>query len=320
MKTSLLALIAVIALATIGVADAQAKRVGGGGNVGRQAPSGTMQRDNPGATGAAPRQAQPTQPAAPAAAPAAAPRPAAAAPASPRSRWMAPLAGLAAGLGLAALASHFGFGEALASAMTAGLLIMVVLAVVGFFLARRAAARQQQQPAYAGGYGLSGLGQEASVPNYQPAPIPATLRDQPIDMVHPASQPVLGSRLPEGFDADVFLRTAKVCFIRLQAAYDAGNASDLREFTSPEMFAELKLEIDARNGGLNQTDVVTLEAELLGVESGSVDQLASVRFSGMLREEADAAAAPFDEVWNFTRPLQAQGGWVLGGIQQLSRA
>ena len=84
--------------------------------------------------------------------------------------------------------------------------------------------------------------------------------------------------------------------------------------------AELKLEIDARNGALNQTDVVTLDAELLGVESGSVDQLASVRFSGMLREEADAAAAPFDEVWNFTRPLQAQGGWVLGGIQQLSRA
>ena len=208
----------------------------------------------------------------------------------------------------------------MASAMTAGLLIMVVLAVVGFFLARRAAARQQQQPAYAGGYGLSGLGQEASVPNYQPAPIPATLRDQPIDMVHPASQPVMGSRLPEGFDADVFLRTAKVCFIRLQAAYDAGNASDLREFTSPEMFAELKLEIDARNGGLNQTDVVTLEAELLGVESGSVDQLASVRFSGMLREQPNAAPEAFDEVWNFERPAAGNGGWVLAGIQQLTRA
>jgi predicted lipid-binding transport protein (Tim44 family) len=320
MKTSLLALIAVVALATIGMADAQAKKMGGGGNLGRQSSNAPMQRDSSGATGAAPRQAQPAQPAAPAAAPAAAPRPGAAPQASSRSRWMGPLAGLAAGLGLAALASHFGFGEALASAMTAGLLIMVVLAVVGFFLARRAAARQQPQPAYAGGYGMSGLGQEASVPNYQPAPISATLRDQPIDMVHPASQPVLGSRLPAGFDADVFVHTAKVCFIRLQAAYDAGNASDLREFTSPEMFAELKLEIDARNGGLNQTDVVTLEAELLGVESGSVDQLASVRFSGMLREEAGAAAAPFDEVWNFTRPLQDEGGWVLGGIQQLSRA
>ena len=319
MKTSLLALIAVVALTTVGMADVQAKRLGGGGNIGRQAPSSTMQRDSSGATGAAPRQAQPAQPAAPAAAPAAAPRPGAAPQAAPRNRWLGPLAGLAAGLGLAALASHFGFGEALASAMTAGLLVMVVLAVVGFFLARRAAARQPQ-PAYAGGYGLSGLGQEASVPNYQPTSAPASLRDQPIDMVHPASQPVMGSRLPEGFDADAFLHTAKVCFIRLQAAYDAGNASDLREFTSPEMFAELKLEIDARNGGLNQTDVVTLECELLGVESGSLDQLASVRFWGMLREEAGAPAAPFDEVWNFTRPLQAQGGWVLGGIQQLSRA
>jgi predicted lipid-binding transport protein (Tim44 family) len=233
---------------------------------------------------------------------------------------MAPLAGLAAGLGLAALASHFGFGEALASAMTAGLLIMVVLAVVGFFLARRAAAARQPQPAYAGGYGLSGLGQEASVPNYRPVTTPASVRDQPIDMVHPASQPVLGSRLPEGFDADAFLHTAKVCFIRLQSAYDAGNASDLREFTSPEMFAELKLEIDERKGAPNQTDVLSLDAQLLGVDAVAADHMASVRFSGMLREQPGTPAEAFDEVWNFTRPTAGQGGWVLAGIQQLSKA
>jgi predicted lipid-binding transport protein (Tim44 family) len=108
--------------------------------------------------------------------------------------------------------------------------------------------------------------------------------------------------------------------VRLQAAFDAGNTDDLREFTSPEMFAELKLEIDERNGAANQTDVVKLEASLLGVETGPVEHMASVRFSGMLRERADAAAEPFDEVWNFTRSADGKSGWVLSGIQQQDRA
>jgi predicted lipid-binding transport protein (Tim44 family) len=86
------------------------------------------------------------------------------------------------------------------------------------------------------------------------------------------------------------------------------------------MFAELKLEIDERNGAPNQTDVVTLEAALLGVQSGVTEHLASVRFSGMLREQPGAPAEPFDEVWNFGRPAQGQGGWVLAGIQQLTKA
>ena len=92
------------------------------------------------------------------------------------------------------------------------------------------------------------------------------------------------------------------------------------EFTSPEMFAELKLEIEGRQGAANQTDVVTLEAELLGVDTGPVEQLASVRFTGMIREEVGASAQPFDEVWNFARPVDTQGGWVLAGIQQLTQA
>ena len=106
----------------------------------------------------------------------------------------------------------------------------------------------------------------------------------------------------------------------MQAAYDAGNLNDLREFTSPEMFAELKLEIEDRKGAANQTDVTTLDSQLLAVQQAGDDELASVRFSGMIREQADAPAEPFDEVWNFARPLRGEGGWVLAGIQQLSRA
>jgi predicted lipid-binding transport protein (Tim44 family) len=324
MKSFWMTVLVVFALVGIGATDAQAKRLGGGQSMGKQAPSNTLKRDS----APAGQNASPGTPASPAAAPSAAPqRPAApqAAPASRGSRWMGPLAGLAAGLGLAALASHFGFGEELANAMMMGLIVMAVLAVVGFFMARRAAARgaMNREPAYAGagGYSTSTLGQEASVPQYAPLP---TSADRSISAFEPVHQPSGGSagalQVPADFDVDAFVRTAKVCFVRLQASYDAGNMADLREFTSPEMYAELKLEIDGRKGGLNQTDVVTLEADLLGVHNAAGDQLASVRFTGMIREEAGAAAQPFDEVWNFARPVGAQGGWVLAGIQQLTQA
>lgn len=330
MKSFWIALMLVVSTASIGLSDAQAKRVGGGQSMGKQAPSGNLKRDaspsQPGGTAATP-----ATPASPAAAPAATPRPAAApqaAPASRGSRWMGPLAGLAAGLGLAALASHFGFGEELASAMLMGLFVIGALALVGWFMARRkmganmARSGAGREPAFAGaGYSTSQLGQEASVPQYAPLPQQAASTAQPAAAAfEPLQAPAASGRVPADFDGPNFVRTAKVCFVRLQASYDAANTADLREFTSPEMFAELKLEIDARQGAANQTDVVTLEAELLGVDTGPVEQLASVRFTGMIREEAGAAAQPFDEVWNFARPVGTQGGWVLAGIQQLSQA
>ncbi len=316
MKTVWIALIAVCAAATIGLSDAQAKRVGGGQNVGKQAPSNMTQREAAPSAPSAPSAA----PSAPAASPAAAaPRPATPAatpPASTGNRWLAPLAGLAAGLGLAALASHFGFGEGLASFMMVALLAIAAIVVVRMILARRAAPRA---PAYAGGgYAYTGLGQEAAVPNYSPAPVPAASRDQPVDAVRASAEPVTAGLVPEGFDADGFVRNAKVYFVRLQAAFDAGDTNDLREFTSPEMFAELKMEIDERNGAANQTDVISLDGRLLGVETGATEQLASVRFSGSIRERADAGPEAFDEVWNFTRPLAGKGGWVLAGIQQIA--
>ncbi len=332
MKTLWLAVIAVFAAATIGLADAEAKRLGGGRTLGKQAPDSTMQR---GATPASPAGAQGTQGAAPAgqsAAPAAPASPAATAPrpgapaaapaAAGGNRWLAPVAGIAAGLGLAALASYLGFGEELASFLLIALLAVAVLVVVRMVLSRRAAG-SRREPAYAGASQYSGLGQgpqQAPSPRWQPAPAPTGAAPASEPPRTAAAQPVAAGPVPEGFDVDGFVRNAKVYFVRLQAAFDAGDTDDLREFTSPEMFAELKLEIDERRGTANQTDVVTLDAQLLGVDSGAGEHMASVRFSGMLREQPGAPAEPFDEVWNFTRPASGQGGWVLGGIQQLSRA
>jgi predicted lipid-binding transport protein (Tim44 family) len=118
------------------------------------------------------------------------------------------------------------------------------------------------------------------------------------------------------FDAQDFLRHAKVNFVRLQASWDEGNLADIREFTTPEMFAELKVDIDARGGESNRTDVVQLNAELLGVEDRGTEYLASVRFSGLIRESAGASAEPFSEIWNLSKAVRKGEGWLLAGIQQ----
>jgi len=124
--------------------------------------------------------------------------------------------------------------------------------------------------------------------------------------------------LPADFDVPAFLRNAKTYFIRLQAAWDRNDVNDIREFTTPEMFAELKMQLQERGNSVNNTDVVSLDAELMGIETVGNDHLASVKFTGMIKEEHNASAAPFAELWNLAEPVSGQGGWVLAGIQQLS--
>ncbi len=338
--SAVIALTAAITFA--GFADlAEAKRVGGGKSIGRQSQSVTRDAAPPPArspqdAAGAQKSAQPpaAAPNAPgqsnAVAPNAAARPAtagaaqaAAAPA--RSRWLAPLAGLAAGLGLAALASSLGFGEELASMMMLLLLVLAAVFVVRMVLARRS-ARGGMRPALApAGYPQTVMGPEATVQGYRPTAdvsYPAQRADLggqgAASATASAAAPTASWRVPDGFDVDGFVRNARSHFIRLQASFDAGDLGDLREFTTPEMFERLKFEIEQRNGASNRTDVVTLQADLLGVESTDVEHVASVRYSGMLREAAEESASPFDEVWNLTKPVDGSTGWVLAGIQQLA--
>lgn len=301
---------AVLALGlSLTISDAEAaKRFGGGKSSGMQRESVTSQRAAPSSSPTAPNQA---------AAPAAARQPAAAAAgqaAQPKRSWMGPLAGLAAGLGLAALASHLGFGEELASMMLIGLLVLAVLMVVGFILRKKAAA---QQPALAGAGGMQYAGADfnrGSQPAHQSAHQPAAGSFQA--MAPQAAGTGTGS-IPADFDVEGFLRNAKVNFIRLQAANDAGNLEDIREFTSPEMFAEIKMNFVERGKDAQQTDVVSLEAEVLDVTEESSRYLVSVRFHGLIREGAEGVADPFDEIWHLMKPVDGSRGWVVAGIQQV---
>jgi predicted lipid-binding transport protein (Tim44 family) len=162
-------------------------------------------------------------------------------------------------------------------------------------LARRNAAPPARPMQYAGGTGLGGV----------MSPIPE------------ATGSAVESSVPADFDAPAFLRVAKLNFVRLQTANDARNLDDIREFTTPEMFAEVKLQMDERGPAAQRTDVVQLDAELIEAVTEGPQHVVSVRFSGLLREEADAAAAPFDEVWVLTKPVTGERGWVIAGIQQV---
>ncbi|MDM8355918.1 Tim44 domain-containing protein [Pandoraea communis] len=318
----LLGVVAGVLAVGMTIADADAKRVGGGRSIGKQSNTVTQRQQTPqqptqAAPGAAPQQA------APAAAGAGA---AGAAAAKPANRWLGPIAGLAAGLGIAALLSHFGMGGAFAS-MMANVIIIALIAFAAMWLIRRFRGNksQSQTPAYAG------AGNDASnntlrqswdsqqQPSSQPAPLAQpSLSAVPAATAGAATAAVAAPfGVPAGFDVEGFLRSAKVYFNRLQAAWDKGDQADINEFTTPQMFAEIKMDLEERGKSTNRTDVVQLDAELLGIEQTAAEYMASVRFSGLIREAEGAAAEPFNEVWNLTKPVAGSGGWVLAGIQQL---
>ncbi len=281
--------------------DANAKRMGGSKSVGKQSQSVTQKQ-----------QAAPAQPAqAPTAAPATAAKPAAApAAAQPKKGFGMGgiLGGLAAGLGLGWLLSHFGLGEAAASFLM-GFLMVAAVAMIGLWLFRRFANKGQAT------YKTSPAG-GASWENQQRFD-----RQEPVNTGSSSAAPVVEAAVAEvaikDFDQESFLLNAKKHFVHLQEAWDRGDLEKLREFATPEMFAELNQDLQARATEQNRTEVVTIEADLLGVESLQDVYLASVRFSGMIREQADGPAESFVEVWNLTKPVNGQGGWVLAGIQQL---
>ena len=60
-----------------------------------------------------------------------------------------------------------------------------------------------------------------------------------------------------------------------------------------------------------------IDAQLLGIEDLGNDYMASVEFSGMIREDASAGPSPFREVWNMTKPKSGSSGWLVAGVQAL---
>lgn len=282
------------------VGQADAARLGGGRSIGR-APSAPMQQAVP-----AQKPVQQAQPSAPAPSPQA--------PAPSRFGGMGGiLGGLAAGLGIGYLLSHFGLGESGSSLIT-GLLIAALAGFAIMFVIRKLL------PA------VSGAGQNANIPVQasQRTGIDQTPRQEPA--LTPAANAFGGSgsqaepfksTLPPGFDEYAFLENAKQYFVSLQKVWDQGDLASLREFTTPEMFTTIQGDLAGRTDSANQTDVVSVNAQLIGIEMTNNLYYCSVQFTGMICEQPGAPAHQFSEIWNLSKPVEGPGGWVLAGIQQL---
>jgi predicted lipid-binding transport protein (Tim44 family) len=290
----------------VAVEFAEAARVGGGRSSGRQSSSAT--------NSAAPAQkTAPAQQAAPTPAPAPAP--------SGMSRFLGPLAGLAAGIGIASLLGSMGMGGALGS-MVGGILMIVLLLGAGYFIYRlltRGKSAAQQPLGYAGAGSTSAPAPaipQAQQPaqftgNAAPGSLAATLGGASSSLnAAPAS------RWPADFDAVEFERQAKMNFNRLQAANDAGDASTLRDFLTPELYRELEGEMKSAWGSQQKTESVDLHSEVLEVVTEGNLYVVSVRFTGQIRE--NGVLSNLNEIWHLEKPVNGGAGWRVSGIQQAS--
>jgi len=259
-------------------ASAEAKRFGGGGSFGKQRTfSAPMQK----APAAAPAPGAPAQ--------TAAPQPAG-------NRWLGPLAGLGIGAALGALFAGSGLGGGMGSLLMIILAVMAVMFAVSMFARRRQPAMQYagQQTAW------SGSADHAQQPSFSGQ-----------------SAMTGASGIPADFPVESFLRSAKTSFIRLQAANDRKDLDDIREYTTPEMFAEVSMQIRERGDEPQKTDVVSVNADLLEVVTEHDYAIASVRMSGQLSEN-NGVAESFDEIWHVQKNLKDDKSvWLLAGIQQV---
>jgi len=321
-RLSVLAVVAAFLGLSVLPTDAEARRLGGGGSFGRSAPSQFQKSPSTapsGTTSTAPSKQQATNPAGATAGTAAA----------PRNRFLGPLGGLAAGLGLAALFGYLGFGAGMAEFL--GTMLMIAAAVFAvMFLVRMLRGQQaaKPRPAYsapgATSSGQNSYRQASTNPINDPVPGMGAPRDDQgfgqfgnasaFDAPMPAATPV--KDLPAGFDEANFVNSAKKFFVTMQGVFDKGDVDGLREYCSDDVVDHLRAEIEARGNAVNRTDVVTLDAQLIGFETDVDEQIATVAFTGMLREEQDAAAEEINELWIMSRPVSG-GGWVLSGIHNL---
>lgn len=279
MKRFLMSLTIALTCLSLFAVTAEARRFGGGGSIGKQR---TM----------APQQA-------PTSTPTAAPTPAGGmtpAPAPAGNRWLAPLAGLAIGAGLGAMFAGGGMGGAMGGILMAILAGVAVMFLISMF-------RKKQQPMqYAG----SGSPYSGPQPSQQPvyggsaSPLAATA----------------ASNIPADFPVETFLRSAKTSFIRLQAANDRKDLNDIREYTTPEMFAEISMQLSERDNTPQKTDVIAITGDLLAVANEGDMAIASVRFTGKLSEN-NGTPENIDEVWHVQKNLRDEKSvWLLAGIQQ----
>ena len=320
MKTVFLMIFSILSVASN---EADAKRMGGGSSVGRQ--SNTVTRN---------QNALPPKPVAPPvnAAPKPTTPPGVAAPAPTPSRFGGMggiIGGIAAGIGLSYLFSHMGMGEGVAS-MFSNILMIGALVFLGLWLFRKFAGKSMNSmmtPSPAGAAPWNATAAQESQTYASSTPVstaPNMASSQQLPLIPEVSDnalksPIHAALTPQAFtDKDTFLENAKTLFLQLQEASDQQNLNVLKEYTTPELFDLLRKDMLARTTAISSTQVLTLAADLLSVEEENNEYLASVRFTGSIREEINGPVEDLTEVWNWTKPIAGNTGWLLCGIQQIN--
>ncbi|HYP70396.1 MAG TPA: Tim44-like domain-containing protein, partial [Variovorax sp.] len=224
--------------------------------------------------------------------------------------------------------------------------LLIMLVVMAALVAWRVFSSRNKTPARQGGYAFQGAGGPASATapmQYSPNNVGNDASARPWERQGAAFEAtpaqhgsaalsggsMIGSALsgsqswgvPTGFDTDGFLAAAKRNFVTLQDAWDKSDITMLRSMMTDSMVGEIRSQLAEREkhsgGQPNKTEVVMLDAKLLGIEELPDVYMASVEFSGMIREDMSAGPSPFREVWNMTKPANGSSGWLVAGVQAL---
>ena len=304
---------------------AEAKRLGGGKSFGYQkqvAPKNfNNQKDN---------KSSQTTPAGQNAGAAAGTAAAGTAAKSGASKWLGPLAGLAAGGLLAAML----FGDGFENLQILDILIFALIAFLLFklFMGRKR-AQQAQEPAYQGYQSPQQQAPENSMqrempqqeaqsqarqanlqqPSYDPnaggSIFGADLGESPTQNAQPVSE------TPDWFDEAGFIEGSKSHFIALQSAWDKADLAALESYCTPDLYQAIQAELNGVQAGENNTQVEELQAEIAAMSVENNYFYVSVRYSGFIDEDGTGAHA-FTEIWHIRRFAEGEGNWALAGIQQ----
>ncbi|WP_128611078.1 Tim44 domain-containing protein [uncultured Pseudomonas sp.] len=263
--------------------DANAKRFGGGKSAGSAPIHQT-------------RQATPNTPAAAPTAPGRAP-----AAASGASRWLGPLAGLAAGGLLASMFMGDGFE---------GFQIMdfLIIALIAFLVFRFIAARRRQQQPHMAMPGNAPMQREAQGQPAQPNIFGGSTA--------PAAAPSPVINAPAWFNEQSFLAAARNHFQSLQQHWDANEMDKIAEFVTPQMLEFLKRERAELGDGFQSTYIDNLDVQLDGVDERDDRTDATLTFRGVSKNSRFDQGEQFSESWHMVRAKGENQPWLVTGIRQ----
>jgi predicted lipid-binding transport protein (Tim44 family) len=232
------------------------------------------------------------------------------------------LGGVLGGLALGALFSSLGFGgmsAMLGQIMTFALLGFLALVLFRFFTRKKTASPSYQNnntTPFRANQGSNDAGAPLQRSAFDaPKPDAPSFNGGAFDASAPAFASAAQTTLPAGVNEADFLRQTKASFIRMQAAWDKADALDIHGFTTPELYAELRLQLQERGAAPNVTDVQSLNAEILASEETTQASFISVKLSGRIKESPDQAAEDFVEIWHMAKTA-SDSDWRLAGIEQ----